>query len=342
MEKINIILVGFGRVGQAFFNLLREKYDYCRARYGLELELRGIVRNKGSILLSSTQRVMTPAYFLTEDLDTLADWIPSITLSDFLEEFGSGIVVDCTPSNLENGEPGFTIMKAALEKGWHVVTASKGALVLRPGELQNLSKEKNVLIKASGATAAALPTLDVGLNSLAGATIQAIEGLLNGTCNYILTRMNEGLSYDQALEEAQEKGIAERDPSLDVGGWDTAAKMILIANQVLGTEIRLSEAIVRGIVGITPEIIEKTRRLDKVLKLIGKCDRESYDAPWKVEVGLALLDREHPLAGINEANKGIIFYTDTMGWVAVSGGKSDPRGAAAALLKDIISIYWRA
>ncbi|MGB9765472.1 MAG: homoserine dehydrogenase [Candidatus Saccharicenans sp.] len=342
MEKINIILVGFGRVGQAFFNLLREKYDYCRARYGLELELRGIVRNKGSILLSSTQRVMTPAYFLTEDLDTLADWIPSITLSDFLEEFGSGIVVDCTPSNLENGEPGFTIMKTALEKGWHVVTASKGALVLRPGELQNLSKEKNVLIKASGATAAALPTLDVGLNSLAGATIQAIEGLLNGTCNYILTRMNEGLSYDQALEEAQEKGIAERDPSLDVGGWDTAAKMILIANQVLGTEIRLSEAIVRGIVGITPEIIEKTRRLDKVLKLIGKCDRESYDAPWKVEVGLALLDREHPLAGINEANKGIIFYTDTMGWVAVSGGKSDPRGAAAALLKDIISIYWRA
>ncbi|MGC8892570.1 MAG: homoserine dehydrogenase [Candidatus Saccharicenans sp.] len=342
MEKINIILVGFGRVGQAFFNLIREKYDYCRARYGLELELRGIVRKKGSILLSSTQRAMTPAYFLTEDLDTLADWIPSITLSDFLEEFGSGIVVDCTPSNLEKGEPGFTIMKTALEKGWHVVTASKGALVLRPGELQNLSKEKNVLIKASGATAAALPTLDVGLNSLAGATIQAIEGLLNGTCNYILTRMNEGLSYDQALEEAQEKGIAERDPSLDVGGWDTAAKMILIANQVLGTEIRLSEAIVRGIVGITPEIIEKTRRLDKVLKLIGKCDRESYDAPWKVEVGLALLDREHPLAGINEANKGIIFYTDTMGWVAVSGGKSDPRGAAAALLKDIISIYWRA
>ena len=342
MEKINIILVGFGRVGQAFFNLLREKYDYCRARYGLELELRGIVRNKGSILLSSTQRAMTPAYFLTEDLDTLADWIPSITLSDFLEEFGSGIVVDCTPSNLENGEPGFTIMKTALEKGWHVVTASKGALVLRPGELQNLSKEKNVLIKASGATAAALPTLDVGLNSLAGATIQAIEGLLNGTCNYILTRMNEGLSYDQALEEAQEKGIAERDPSLDVGGWDTAAKMILIANQVLGTEIRLSEAIVRGIVGITPEIIEKTRRLDKVLKLIGKCDRESYDAPWKVEVGLALLDREHPLAGINEANKGIIFYTDTMGWVAVSGGKSDPRGAAGAVLKAIISIYWRA
>lgn len=340
MEKVNIILVGFGRVGRAFFDLLKEKYDYCRQRYGLYLELRGIVRKKGTILLSSTQRVLSPSYFATEDLHDLADWIPAITLSDLLEEFGSGVLVDCTPTNLMTGEPGFSHMKMALEKGWHVATASKGALVLRPEQLKSLAREKKLLIKASGATAAALPALDTGLYSLAGTEILAIEGILNGTTNYILSRMAEGLTYKKALEEAKKKGIAEPDPSLDLEGWDTAAKIVLIANQILGTDFKLSDVQVRGIQGISAEVIDKARKLGKILKLFGKCYREGSESPWKIEVGLALLDAGHPLASVSGTNKGIIFYTDTMGWVAVTGGQSDPRGAAAALLKDIISIYW--
>jgi len=341
MEKVNIVMVGFGRVGQAFFDLLQSKYDYCRRRYGLFLEPRGIVRKKGSILLSSTQRVLSPSYFATDDLHDLAEWIPAITLADLLDEFGSGVLVECTPTDLKTGEPGLSHIKMALEKGWHVATASKGALVVQSSQLKSLAKEKNLLIKASGATAAALPALDLGLYSLAGAEILAIEAILNGTTNYILTRMAEGFTYKKALEEAQQKGIAEPDPSLDVEGWDTAAKIVLIANQVLGTDFNLGDVQVRGIQGISREVIEKARKLNKVLKLFGKCYREGSDSPWKIEVGLALLDDDHPLARINGTNKGIIFYTDTMGWVATSGGKSDPRGAAAAMLKDIISIYWR-
>lgn len=340
MEKVNLILVGFGRVGKAFFDLLKEKYDYCRDRYNLLLELRGIVRKKGSILLSSTQRVFSPSYFATEELANMAEWIPAITLSDLLHEYHSGVVIDCTPTNLITGEPSFSVIKLALEKGWHVVTASKGALVLKPKELRELARDKNLKIKASGATAAALPTLDIGVHSLAGTEIFTIEGILNGTTNYILTRMAEGLTYKKALEEAQEKGIAEPDPTLDIEGWDTAAKMVLIANQVLGTEIKLSEVKVSGIQGITNEVINKAKRLGKIIKLFGKCYRPAPGSSWKVEVGLALLDYDHPLARVNGTNKGIIFYTDSMGWVAAIGGKSDPRGAAAALLKDIISIYW--
>jgi homoserine dehydrogenase len=339
MEKVNIILVGFGRVGRAFFDLVKEKYDYCRKNYDLYLELRGILRKKGTILLTSTRKILSPAYFATEDLDNLADWVSAITLDDLLEEFDKGVVVDCTPTNIITGEPSYSVMKKALEKGWHVVTASKGALVLKSAELRELARSKNLMIKASGATAAALPTLDVGLYALAGAEILAIEGILNGTCNYILTRMAEGLTYKKALEEAQHKGIAEPNPSYDVEGWDTAVKMVLIANQVLGADIKLSEVTVRGIKGINKEVVEKAQRLGKTLKLFGKCYRESYDLPWKVEVGLALLDYNHPLSRVNGSNKGIIFYTDTMGWISVTGGKSDPRGAAAALLKDIINIY---
>lgn len=340
MEKINLIQVGFGRLGRAFFELLKEKYDYCSGHYGLQLELRGLVRSQGAIILSSTKRVLNPSYFATDDLQYLSDWIPAITLSDLLDEFSPGVVVDCTPSDLKTGEPGFSLMKEALGKGWHVVTASKGALANHPTELSDLARKNKVAIKASGATAAALPALDVGLHSLAGTEILAIEGVLNGTTNYILTRMTEGLTYNQALEEAREKGIAEPDSSQDIEGWDTAVKMILIANQVLGTCIKLNEVKVAGIQGISREVIDKAGSLEKVLKLFGKCYREDYASPWKVEVGLALLDYDHPLAMVNGTNKGIIFYTDSMGWVAVTGGKSDPRGAAAALLKDIINIYF--
>jgi homoserine dehydrogenase len=341
VEKINLIQVGFGRVGRAFFELMKEKYDYCRSHYGLHLELRGLVRSHGAIILSGTQRVLNASYFATDDLQSLSNWVPAITLSDLLNEFSPGVVVDCTPSDLKTGEPGFSLMTEALGKGWHVVTASKGALANNLTELNDLARKNKVAIKASGATAAALPALDVGLHSLAGTEILAIEGILNGTTNYILTRMTDGLTYDQALEEAREKGIVEPDASQDIEGWDTAVKMILIANQVLGTSIKLNEVKVAGIQGISKELIEKACGLDKVLKLFGKCYRDDYASPWEIEVGLALLDYDHPLATVNDTNKGIIFYTDSMGWIAVTGGKSDPRGAAAALLKDIVNIYFR-
>jgi len=167
MDKVNIIVVGFGRVGRAFFELLKEKYDDCLQRYDLQLELRAIARQKGIVLLSSTQKVLSPSYFAQEDLDNLADWIKAITISDLLEEFQQGVLVDCTPSNLISGEPGLTLARLALGKGWHLATASKGALVLRPDELKTLAEEKGSVIKASAAAAAALPTLDVGRRSLA-------------------------------------------------------------------------------------------------------------------------------------------------------------------------------
>ncbi|MCR4396153.1 MAG: homoserine dehydrogenase [Candidatus Saccharicenans sp.] len=340
MQKVNIILVGFGRVGRAFYELLKEKYDYCRERYGLFLELKGIIRKSGSVLLSGTGKLVAAAESSGGGPSEPSNWVQVFSLEDLLEEFKSGVVVDCTPSDLKTGEPGYSLMRTALEKGWHVVTASKGALVVHPAELAALARENQVAIKASGATAAALPTLDVGLHSLAGTEILAMEGILNGTTNYILTRMAEGLSFSRALLEASEKGIAEPNPVQDIEGWDTAAKMVIIANRVLGTEIKLSEIRVNGLRGINEELVARAASLGKTIKLIGRCSRDNPEVPWKVEVGLALLDPDHPLASVNGSNKGIIFYTDCMGYIVLTGGKSDPRGAGAALLKDIISIYW--
>lgn len=250
-----------------------------------------------------------------------------------------GVLVECTPSDLQTGEPGLSHITWALENGWHVAAASKGALVLEFRKLNDLASRRGVRLMASAAAAAALPTLDVGVGSLAGAEVLGIEGILNGTTNSILTKMEEGVTYAEALADAQARGIAEPDPTMDVDGWDTAAKLVIIGNAVMGTGFRLDDVVVSGIRDIAPHLVPKAAEAGRALRLMGKCSKEDGTHPWSLEVGLALLDRDHPLFGVRGTTKGVTFYTDTMGPVTVVGGRSDPRGTGAALLKDIINIH---
>ena len=191
-------------------------------------------------------------------------------------------------------------------------------------------------MKISGATASAIPASDMILRSLAGTEIRQIEGILNGTSNYILTRMGEGLTFKKGLEEAQAKGIAEPDPAQDIEGWDTAYKILILANVFFQADLHLEDVIVNGL----------NARLEKAgdfitdregYKLLGRCEKKQ--GSLRIEVGPARLGRDHPLYSIKGTEKGILFQTDTMGTIVVTGGKSDPTGAAAALLKDIIGIY---
>jgi homoserine dehydrogenase len=172
---------------------------------------------------------------------------------------------------------------------------------------------------------------------MAGGEINRIEGILNGTTNYILTRMNEGITYPAALQEAQQMGIAEPDPSQDVEGWDTAAKILIITNAVLGTVYTLKDIHVEGITNIPSELLEEAKKTGKKTKLIGRSIKEGDGG--ELATRLSLIGSSHPLFGVDGAQKGITFFSDTMDSVTVTGGKSDPRGAAAALLKDIINIF---
>jgi homoserine dehydrogenase len=210
-------------------------------------------------------------------------------------------------------------------------------LVVEFSGVRKKAEKNRVSLGMSGATAAALPTLDVALHSLAGAEIYRIEGILNGTTNYILTRMSEGMEYSVALWEAQEKGIAEPNPSQDVEGWDTAAKILIITNVIFGAAYTLRDIHVEGITHIPSELREDARAAGNALKLIGRFVHKNK-LPL-LETRLSLIDPSHPLFGVYGTQKGITFFSDTMDSVTVTGGKSDPRGAAAALLKDIINIY---
>ncbi len=339
MKKVGVFLAGLGHVGRSFVDLVYEKAGPLRTRYGLEVEVIAAAKSDGGF---HTGQPLEPDQFLRRDTvwtDGNPAWKPAMKVTDLMAVSECGCLVDCTPSDFRTGEPSLTYLTAALGHSWSAVTAAKGALVLAFRKLMNLAREKKAELRFSGAAAAALPTLDIGISALAGADILGMEGILNGTSNYILTRVGEGLPYEDSLREAREKGIAEPDPSFDVGGWDTAGKLLLIANTCLGMEFTMDDIRVLGITALTVEDVKRARKNGGTVKLLGKCEKTDGGRGWNLEVGPSVLDHRHPLFRVDGTEKGITFRTDTMGTVTVTGGRSNPRGAAAALLKDIINIH---
>ena len=242
---VSIIVCGLGRVGKAFINLLIQKEKNLTHRYDLKLKVVAAVDIGGAAVSPQGLPLQSLMAHLekgnpVEDLPGLGK--KGFTGAEALSSDFFDLLVETTPTDIKDGQPGLTHLLTALKNKRHVVTAVKGPLVLRYNDLKNLAKKAQVKLMISAATAAALPTLDVGLSCLAGTEVMSAEGILNGTTNYILTRMHEeGTSYDDALAEAQRMGVAERDPSLDVEGHDTRNKILLIANEVFDAGLFLHD-----------------------------------------------------------------------------------------------------
>jgi homoserine dehydrogenase len=337
MTDVGIVLAGFGNVGRAFARLSFEKRQFLEKRYGLRLRLRAVFRSTGGIRLgpaSAAERLLAGDAARAEESPL---WNPKLRMSAPLTRGAHGVLVVCTASDVHTGEPGLGLIRMALARGWHVVTADKGPLVARFRELRETAARKGLKLGYSAAAGAALPALDVGLGSLAGTEIAAVEGILNGTTNYILTRMGQGADFDTALREAQAKGIAEPDPARDIEGLDAAVKLLLIANSTMGLDLRLDDIEVAPLAGVGRRALVSAAKRGLALKYLAKVQRETRKI--RAEVKVSAIPRTHPLFGVDGTNKGVTFLTDSMGAVTVTGGKSDPRGAAAALLKDIINIY---
>jgi homoserine dehydrogenase len=343
MHTYRIILCGFGKVGRAFAQLLCGRRDALQASYDLDLQLVAVVDIGGTALAPRGLETIPLTELLAHvnsggTVERFGDFgMPGATGEAVIDSLDADLVVEATPTNLTTGEPGLRHMRSALRRGMHVVAANKGPLVLRYAELQEMSQKHRASIYMSAATAAALPTLDVGQTCLAGAKILGIEGILNGTTNFILTKMQEeSYSYLDALQEAQARGIAETDPTLDVEGFDTANKLILLSNSLLGTRFGPSQVSRRGITEITPQMVLGSRSAGRRLKLIGRATVRHGSV--QLSVAPEDLPQDHPLASVRGAEKAVTYDTDTMGQVTVMGGRSSPAGAAAALLKDIINL----
>lgn len=331
-------LIGFGGVGQAFIKLLVDKRRYLLDKYRLSFNIKYIIKSDGGIYNPK-------GIDLEELIDFLENGLPiqeyrywqDINIDSIISNKDIDTLVELTSTNIVDGEPGLTHIRKALQNNINVVTGNKGPILLKYKELNKIAKENNLELKIGCTTGGALPSINGGLYDIAGAEINYIEGILNGTTNYILSEMMDNeISYGEALVNAQKLGIAEMDPRLDVEGFDSASKIIILANVLMDTDLKLEDLDIEGITKVNIEELKELKNHGKKLKLIAKVERDNDDV--KVYVKPISIENSHPLYGVDYKNKGIYFNTDTLGDITLIGGASGTINAAASILRDIVLI----
>ena len=343
-REVRFLLIGVGNVGRRFLELVLDKAETLR-RLGLVLIPVGVADSSGMALNAEgldPRRILA----LKAAGQGVADYPGwgrrgvgplQMVFSAVTPGAGPGLFIDASPANLEDGQPGLGCIEAALGAGLHVVTANKAPLVLAYPRLRALAREHGVRLGFDATVAGGLPAVNLGQRDLAVADVQRLEGVLNLTTNYILTRMaDDALSYAEALAHAQAAGHAETDPRLDVEGWDAANKLVILAHSVLGQPVTLDDVEVEGILGVTPEMLRRAAAQGRRVKLLAVARRE--DGGWRLRVAPEALEAGHPLAQLGAKQMGIVYHTDICGVLSAAIVEETPLPTAAAVLRDVVDI----
>ncbi len=339
MRTFRLALIGFGNVGQGFAQILRDRGDWLADRFGLRLSIVAVNDMQRGSLYAPDKLDPQALLSAIETVGHLHD-LPAThhgwDVHQTITNSNADVVLELTYTNLQTGEPATTHIRWALESGKHVVTTNKGPIALHFPELHQLARSRNLEIGVEGTVMSGTPTLRLGREVLAAAGIQRIQGILNGTTNYILTQIEAGASYASALAEAQAKGYAEADPTGDVEGYDAAGKVVILANLLLDAPLAMADVDRTGITAISVEDFEQARASGQCWKLLGTI--EQINGQIKACVRPTLLDRAHPLARIKGATNALIYSTDLLGEVMVSGPGAGRRETGFALISDLLAI----
>jgi homoserine dehydrogenase len=240
------------------------------------------------------------------------------------------VVLELTPSNINSGEPGLGHMLKALKAGCHVVTSNKAPLALKYGQVMKAAKKAGKTVKFEATVGGGIPIINLREGSLKANEITNIYGVLNGTTNFILSKMSEeGVSLEVALKEAQELGYAETDPSQDVSGLDTAAKVAILANALMNKNVSIKDVKVSGIGEITSDTVELALKHGHAVKLIG--DVRS------LEVSPRLIPLKHPL-NVSGSLNAIMLESDVSGPITLIGAGAGARETSSSLLSDLLEV----
>jgi homoserine dehydrogenase len=332
---LRIILVGFGNVSRSLAKLLIKEKDWLIKTYGFEPQVTTIIDSQGmcrddkgldlDTVLKTKEKYGTVQKYPRKGVRRTID-------SRAIAEEEAEVLVETTPSNFKDGEPGLSNIKQGLSSGKHVVTANKGPLALAMPALLEMAAHKRLQLRFSATVGGGTPFLSFASKCLPGERIVGVHGILNGTTNYILTRMeDESIGYQKALVQAQKKGYAERDPTNDVEGFDTAAKIVIIANWVMKRRIRLGDIEITGISNITPQKLEQTSRFSARIKLIGRLtESQASVRPEKVY-------RNEPTCVPDTLNS-LTFSTEHAGDVTLIGQGAGGEQTASAIIRDLVDI----
>lgn len=342
MKTYRIALIGFGNVGQGLAQIIAERHKLLADKFGVNLLIVAVSDPiKGSLYHPEG---FDPADLLTAIADSgVLEKIPAKQRGwDALKtitDTNADVIAEFSYTDLETGQPATSHIEAALKAGKHVITTNKGPVALHYAHLANLARTNGVTIGCEGTVMSGTPAVHLGLDMLSAAGIQRIQGILNGTTNYILTRMEAGDSYQRALAEAQNLGYAEADPTGDVEGFDAAGKVVILANLLMGTPLKMGDIDRQGISKLTVEDIQQASRANECWKLIGALEKDDISGQIAASVKPVRLPRAHPLASVSGATNAITFTTDLLGDVTLVGPGAGRLETGYALLVDLLAIH---
>jgi len=331
---MRVILIGYGVVAQSLTKIITVRKQEILERHGMHPRVVAIVDKSGSAV--NTKGLDLEKVEATKKKHGTVASIPEYgstgkTAHDIIESLDAEVVIEATPTDLETGEPGMSHMEEALKAGKHVVTVNKGPLALALPALSEMATYNGVQLRFGGTVGGGTPILDFGKKCLCFDRLIAIEGILNGSTNYMLTEMEQrGTTFEEALSEAQDKGYAEADPSLDVDGLDAAAKLTIMANWFTDKEVTLKDIAIKGIRDIKPEDLKEASKRGFAIKLIGRIDKE-------LKVGPAELNKSDPLC-IGGTLNAVKFQSEFAGDEIIIGKGAGGPETASAILRDLLDI----
>lgn len=337
---VRLAVSGLGNIGRRFVSILDQKAHHLRQRYGLVFQIVGAADSRGAALAADGLDPREVVHLKSQGRSIgsyTGGGHPGMSPLEMVQATDADVLCEATPVNMDHGEPGLGCARLALVRGCHVVTANKGPLVLAYAELVALAKANGAQLKFCGTVAGGLPAINLGQRDLAGAEIERLEALPNLTTSFILAQMAEGKTYAQALAAAQAQGCAEADPALDVEGWDAAFKLVILANSVLGIPATLQDVEVTGITGLTLDDLQSAQAAGQTIKLVASAVREGES--YRLCVVPTPLAADHPLARLGGQQMGIVYTTDIYGTISAAILETEPIPSAAAMLRDLLSIY---
>ncbi|MBN8619059.1 MAG: homoserine dehydrogenase [Anaerolineae bacterium] len=333
---MKIALIGFGVVGQGLTEILRNKSKEL-VQAGFRGELVAVAtRSRGSLyhpdgldpelLLAAIQRghldYYPDVYGLYRNWDTLT----------LIKQCNADVLVETSNTNLETAQPALDYCYAAIEHHMHVVLANKGPVAVAYAELQRRAKAAAVKLRFEATVMAGTPSIRLAMQALKGCEIREAQGILNGTTNFILTQMEGGLGYEEALAQAQALGYAEADPTADVDGWDAAGKVMILARALFNSTITLKDMEVQGISQISAADVKAAQEAGEKWKLIARV------TPTSGSVHPVRVPLSNPLAAVSGAMNAITYNTDLLGDVTLVGAGAGRLQTGFGLLSDLLDI----
>lgn len=342
MRDVRCVLVGLGNLGRRFCEIVVEKDQLLRDRYGLALRLVGAADSRGAAYDAKGLELQTVVGLKRDGLSIghyPGAGRPGWDAVDLVSFADADILLEASPVNLaQGGEPGLSCVRTALKKGMHVATANKGPLVLAFAELHELAQAHGVKLRYDGTVAGGLAAINYGCRDLRGAEIHRIEAVPNLVTGYVMDMLAEGITWHEATERARAEGVLEADPSWDLDGWDAAAKLIILANAVLGSAFELDDVERVGIRDVSVDALQAAVARGERYRLVARAEQQR-DGSYLLSVKPLALSPLHPLGCLGQKQMGVVYATDIFGTVTLVINEPNPIPSSATLLRDLLDIY---